>query len=131
MLGLYAMKWYFCWCHETDFRKDHAWPDLIRVAVESAIQNTNLEPHFIYDGPENDFTRELADKGVNIHFHRLSFEDKIKSHSNSLRYQSIARGAFLRFDIPLIDDGSEEFVLYTDADVIFQKGGVKFSGYCP
>lgn len=123
------MKWFFCWCQETESRTDHGWPNLIRVAVQSALQNTNLEPHFIYDGEPSELTTELERAGVIIHFHRLSFVEMLTAHSSDPGYLAVARGAFLRFDIPLFS-GDDDFVLYTDADVIFGDR-VNFSGYCP
>lgn len=124
------MKWFFCWCQETEFRTDHDWPDMIRVAVESALQNTNLEPHFIYDGQPSPLTEELSKNGVTVHFHKLSFEQAIIDYKpDDWVYQSIARAAFLRFDIPLFAK-DDEFVLYTDVDVVFLKD-LDFSEYRP
>lgn len=122
------MKWFFCWSQNTDFRKDHGWPDLIRSSVESAIRNTDLEPHFIYDGEPSELTNELQQAGVTVHFHRLSFADAIEAHWSDSGFRSVASGAFLRFDIPLFTN--DLFVLYTDADVIFRPG-FSISGYCP
>jgi len=125
------MKWFFCWCQDTDFRSDHNWKDLIRVSVESALRNTSLEPNFIYDGEPSEFTEELAKKGVKVIFHRLSFTKEIVNYKPEDKgWQAVARGAFLRFDIPIVCDDDSEFVLYTDADVIFLKDP-DFSGYNP
>jgi len=123
------VKWFFCWCQDTEFHKDHGWPDLIRVAVHSALQHTDLEPHFIYDGKPSDLTCELERAGVKIHYHRLTFTDVLTAYSPDTTYQAIARGAFLRFDIPLFA-GSDNFVLYTDADVIFRER-IDLKGYRP
>lgn len=123
------MKWFFCWCQDTEYHRDHGWPDLIRVAVHSALERTDLEPHFIYDGQPSDLTAELEHAGVKIHYHRLSFIEVLTAHSPDPWYQAVARGAFLRFDIPLFA-GSDDFVLYTDADVIFEER-VDFRGYQP
>lgn len=131
MKGEVLMKWFFCWCQDSDFRDDHNWKDLIRVSVESALKNTSLEPNFIYDGEPSDFTDELARKGVKIIYHRLSFTKGIVAHSpNDKSYQAIARGAFLRFDIPKFVTKEDGYVLYTDADVMFLKDE-KFEGYRP
>ena len=125
------MKWYFCWCQDTDFRADHNWKDLIRAAVESARRNTRLEPHLIYDGEPSAFTDELTTQGVKVIFHRLSFTASIISqHPDNPQWQAVARGAFLRFDIPVVADSTDEFVLYTDADVLFQHEP-DFLGYVP
>ena len=125
------MKWFFCWCQDTDFRDDHNWKDLIRVSVESARRNTSLEPNFIYDGEPSDFTEELSKKGVKIIYHKLSFTKEIINYNPSDKaWQAVARGAFLRFDIPIVANCNDEFVLYTDADVIFLRDP-DFSGYHP
>jgi hypothetical protein len=126
------MKWFFCWCQDTEFRDDHNWKDLIRVAVASAQAHTSLEPHLIYDGEPSDFTAELAARGVTVLFHRLSFTDNLAVH-HEMNHQAlaVARGAFLRFDIALfVDPAAPGLVLYTDADVVFQHEP-EFSGYQP
>ncbi len=124
------MKWFFCWCQDSDW-DDHNWKDLIRVSVESARKNTTLEPNFIYDGARSEFTDELRDKGVNVIFHRLSFtQDVIAYKPDDKGYQATARGAFLRFDIPIVADPADELVLYTDADVMFMENP-NLSGYQP
>lgn len=125
------MKWFFCWCQDTDFRDDHNWKDLIRASVESAQKNTTLEPNFIYDGEKSEFTDELTSKGVNVIFHKLSFTKEIMQFKpDDSGWQAVARGAFLRFDIPLVTDSRDDFVLYTDADVIFMRNP-DFLGYNP
>lgn len=125
------MKWFFCWCQDTDFREDHNWKDLIRASVASARKNTDLEPNFIYDGEDLEFLEELKASGVNVIFHRLSFtEEIIRNSPNDKMSQAVARGAFLRFDIPLVADPSDELVLYTDADVMFLEHP-RLQGYFP
>lgn len=108
------MKWYFA-CNENS---SHFFP-LIDAAVNSALKNTTLKPYFIFDGEECEFTEKLRDKGVEIIFHRVSFYDALKNYydQNGLK---IASGAFLRCDIPIIEK-EDEFVLYTDCDVVFLK----------
>jgi lipopolysaccharide biosynthesis glycosyltransferase len=109
-------KWYFCLSETTLNRPQHNWIDMIKVAVNSALQNTSLKPYFIYDGNPNDLTKELETKGVNIIYYQSSlYKYMIESKSSSI---DIARGAYLRFEIPIIED-EDEFVLYTDCDVIF------------
>lgn len=106
------MKWYFA-CND----KSQEFFPLIRGAVNSALKNTSLEPNFIYDGAENELTQWLREKGVKIIQHRVSVYDVLEAHydTDSL---AIASGAFLRCDIPIIEQ-DDEFVLYTDCDVIF------------
>ena len=123
------MKWFFCWSQKTEFRHDHGWPNLIRASVESALQHTTLEPHFIYDGAPSDLTAQLEAAGVTIHFHRLSFASVLEAYyGDQPQFCAVAEGAFLRFDIPLFTD--DPFALYTDADVMFQPG-FSIEGYCP
>lgn len=125
------MKWFFCWCQETEFAEDHNWKELIQASVASAQANTDLEPNFIYDGAPTAFTDALTRNGVNVIFHRLSFEHLLVRHSpNDRNYQAVARGAFLRFDIPLLAAPSDGIVLYTDADVMFMSQP-DFAGYAP
>lgn len=108
------MKWYFA-CND----KSPEFFPLIKGAVNSAIENTTLEPIFIYDGEENALTQWLKEKGVKIINHRVSFYDEIKNHYDE-KLLNIATGAFLRCDIPIIEK-DDEFVLYTDCDVLFLK----------
>lgn len=107
------MKWYFAASENPEL-----FP-LIIGAVNSALQNTALEPNFIYDGSENKLTEWLKGKGVNIIPHRVSFYESLQKHYNK-ELLSIASGAFLRCDIPIIEKDSD-YVLYTDCDVLFLK----------
>ncbi|MDD2878778.1 MAG: methyltransferase domain-containing protein [Acidiphilium sp.] len=125
------MKWFFCWCQATDFRDDHNWKDLIRASVISARQNTTLEPYLIYDGEETEFIDEIRGYGVTIIFHKITFNKEVIDHQpENFGYQVIARGAFLRFEIPILCDSPDDYVLYTDADVLFLKDP-DFSGFKP
>lgn len=108
------MKWYFA-CND----KSPDFYPLIKGAVNSALENTFLEPHFIYDGAENELTEWLKEKNVKIINHRISFYEELGNHYNE-NLLNIASGAFLRCDIPVIEK-EDEFVLYTDCDVLFLK----------
>lgn len=109
------MKWYFC-------LNENALPNFaecIVAAVNSCLQNTSLEPNFLYDGSPNAFTDYLVSRGVKVHFHRLSFLSEIESSTAQNGFnKDVARGAYLRLDIPLVEREAQH-VLYTDADVIF------------
>lgn len=107
------MKWYFA-CND----KNKDFFPLIKGAVNSALKNTTLEPNFIYDGEENELTNWLQDKGANIINHRVSFYNLLKYNDSNLL--NIAQGAFLRCDIPIIEN-EDEFILYTDCDILFLK----------
>lgn len=108
------MKWYFA-CND----KSPDFSPLIKAAVNSALENTTLELNFIYDGKENELTQWLREKGVNIVHHRVSFYEALKNHYNE-PLLNMASGAFLRCDIPIIEK-EDDFVLYTDCDVLFLK----------
>lgn len=108
------MKWYFA----SNDKSSDFFP-LIKAAVDSAVKNTTLEPVFLYDGAENELTQWLREKGVKIIPHRVSFYNELKDHYNEEELV-IASGTFLRCDIPIIEQ-DDEFVLYTDCDVLFLK----------
>lgn len=108
------MKWYFA-CND----KSPEYIPLIKAAVTSAIKNTTLKPHFIYDGSPNELTNWLEEHGVKVIYHRSNLYPILekKYSGNELK---ISSGAYLRCDIPLIET-EEDYVLYTDCDVIFLK----------
>jgi hypothetical protein len=113
------MNWYFAISESSLDRPGHDWRNMIRVAVHSAMNNTQLVPHMIFDGPENDLTRELSLLGVKVIFHRVSIYDSLMKYGKNIPdYLPIASGAFLRFDIPFIEM-TAKYVLYTDCDVLF------------
>jgi hypothetical protein len=127
-----SLKWYFAISEPSLDREHHDFRNLIRVAVESARQNTQLRPNMLYNGEPNDFTREMARKGVNVIPHRVSFYPELQQQSRTLSwadlYLSTATGAFLRTEIPLIET-EDDFVLYTDCDVMLMKDIPAFT--CP
>ena len=53
------MKWYFCANEDGLFRYEFS----IRVAVESAIANTTLDPHVIYDGGDHPILDWMSARG--------------------------------------------------------------------
>jgi lipopolysaccharide biosynthesis glycosyltransferase len=114
------MKWFFA-LSEASLSTDNLYADCIRVAVMSANRNTSLIPHFLYDGGENQFIDEMRSFGVNIIHHRSTLYDNIVADKpDDNLFIRIASGAFLRIDIPIIEN-DEEFVFYTDCDVMFLK----------
>lgn len=108
------MKWYFA--SNSDSK---SYTPLIKAAVESALKNTTLEPHFIYDGEPDELTDWLEKRGVKIIYHRVSFYDLLKK-TYPADVLSIPAGAFLRCEIPRLER-DDEIVLYTDCDVLFLK----------
>lgn len=117
-------KWFFALSEASLDHRDHDWVTLIRTAVASALERTTLQPHFIYDGGESSFTHELRAMGVTVIHHRVTFYDTIAARRAELgphldpMYLAVAAGAFLRVEIPLLEQ-QDEFVIYTDCDTMF------------
>jgi methyltransferase family protein len=119
------MKWVFASNQESLQNPREDWQRLIRAAVQSARVNTTLEPFMIYDGDDNPFVDELRAFGVTILRHKLSFYGSVLEYQqenkpHDLHYLQTATSAFLRVDIPLLFK-DDDFVLYTDCDVMFLK----------
>lgn len=93
---------------------------MYKVAVITAFKtNPNIKPFLIFDGVEDEHIVELKKLGVEIIAHRCSFYNELKEHYGN---DTIALGAFLRIDIPIICERlkiNSDCVLYTDNDVIF------------
>jgi lipopolysaccharide biosynthesis glycosyltransferase len=124
------MKWYMG-LNESSI---HEFGVLILAAVESARRFTDLQPHLLYGGKENEFTRKASAVGIQVIFHEVSFIEALRTcqakHApHWSEYVSTARGAFQRLDIPTVET-EEEFVLYTDCDVHF-RGPVSFETMRP
>jgi hypothetical protein len=104
----------------------------IRVAMMSKKQHApSLVPHLIYSGTKDEhFLNWYTDNGGTVHHHNLSFYDKLEASVKAGKHDAgwlTQHGAYLRMDLPLIlkgmqltDPGIEkEYLLYTDADVMF------------
>lgn len=92
----------------------------LRVTITSCLLNTKLKPTLIYAGDDNNILRSIENAGVDVIRHKLSFHQQLKDvcSENNVNF-GVAEGAFLRIDIP--DLTEDEFVIYTDADVMFQR----------
>lgn len=107
------MKWFMA-CNELHF--DEYWPS-IQVAIASCWQaKHDLQPHFIFDGPDRPELEWLKARGVIVHRHRVTFEQAIRNFYGENRAET-AMGCFLRTEIPLLCD--DEYAFYTDCDVMF------------
>lgn len=113
------MKWYFALSAVTMGHHDHDWDGMIKAAVCSARRNTWLRPHFIFDGEACPLTREIELLGAKVIFHRVSLYEQMVAQGPSFPF-AIASGSYLRIDIPWLER-DEDFVLYTDCDVIFRR----------
>lgn len=105
-------KWYFC-INERGFKNSI---EMIKVAVGSARKNTTLIPHCIYNGHDQGHIDALTQLGVNVIRHISTFSDELKTGYGD-QYDTFS-GHWLRVDIPLIAK-QENYVLYTDTDVMF------------
>ncbi|SKA62354.1 Lipopolysaccharide biosynthesis protein, LPS:glycosyltransferase [Succinivibrio dextrinosolvens DSM 3072] len=105
--------------------------DLLTVALKSARQNTSLDLVVLYDGPkEHRIYDILCRYNVKIIEHPFSHFDCLKktftpdillskTGKSSIDFKKLS-GTFMRLDIPFIEKG-EDYVLYTDVDVIFNR----------
>jgi lipopolysaccharide biosynthesis glycosyltransferase len=113
-------NWYFCLSQGTLHRSNHNWTSMALVAVRSCKKHTNLQPNLIYDGTKDEFTDLMEKEGVNVIYHRSNLFNDLYSRFGEDSYNlNIGLGAFLRFDIPIYCH--DEYALYTDVDVIFNK----------
>ena len=102
------------------------------VAVLSAKKtNTNIKPYLILDGEVDEYLENLEDLGVTIVNHKSLFYDSLLSHYKT---NTTAFGAFLRIDIPKICEKlkiEDEYILYTDNDVLFMDDVSKLNELTP
>lgn len=124
------MKWYFC----IDHLGVERYAPYIRAAVQSALTHTDLKPICLCYDPEHklraDMVEFFAQKGVTL----IRAESRVLAMAQQLGldlsflHLPTASGAYLRFEVPLIET-EDEFVLYTDCDVLFtgpmELGGLK------
>lgn len=120
------MKCYICLTDSISTRKDYL--DLLQVTLISARKNTSLELVCLYDGEKDDATYKLLKKyHVHVIFHPIPYKQElmeiypkewmIKELGKEIDYNRIF-GTFMRMEIPMVEK-EEEYVLYTDMDVIF------------
>lgn len=130
------MKWFFALNEQSPNFDDYC--RLIKVAVYTAYLNTSLQPYFIYDGQDNALTQWLSERDVQVIHHRSSFYPLLVELSETTRREwilNMGAGAFLRIDLPkiLTERGmDDEYVLYTDIDVMFLKDiALSLEATCP
>ncbi|WP_164954500.1 glycosyltransferase [Succinivibrio dextrinosolvens] len=105
--------------------------ELLEVSLNSARKNTSLDIIILYDGPDKHIYMDVMNKyNVKIIRWKFSHFEALKKtftaeylkktfNKNAIDYNKIA-GTFMRFDIPFIEM-DDEYVLYSDIDVIFNK----------
>jgi len=108
------MKWYAA-------ISSYSSPDYLQmldVAITSCKLNTKFVPNLICD-KKCDSIEKIKDKhGINvIYYAGKVFSSFVAKFEHDKRLQGIA-GTYLRSDIPIVEE-TDDFVLYTDADVMF------------
>ena len=132
------IKWVFCaQPNATSREATHTFMNMTKVAVKSALEKTSLVPVGMTTAdPRSEFARFLVSLGVRVIYHTPSWAQHIASmvsrwegEKESLRFAHSKRshllynaeamiGTFLRIDVPILGI-LDEFVLYTDTDVLF------------
>jgi lipopolysaccharide biosynthesis glycosyltransferase len=128
------MKWIFALSEPIpEWSEGKNYELMATVAVQSAKERApGLEPILLWNGTNHtDFTRSMENLGVQVVFHRLSFQDAVNvARGRSDIWKQIAKGAMLRLDIPMIFESSNEKILYTDVDVMFLDDPSKYQYDC-
>ncbi len=120
------MKWFFAVNERGNEFENYA--KMLKVAVATAAKHTSLEPCFLYDGEDNHLTAWLNERGVRIIRTRSFLYEQLADaaeRKNNPEILAIGSGAFLRTEIPKLTSElgiDDEFVLYTDVDVMFVGG---------
>lgn len=107
-------KWYFC--ANTAAMRGRPFK-LLRAAIHSCLRHTDLRPVCLYVGEKAPALRVMRELGVEVIRHRPSLEAELRPAYGD-RYETFA-GHWLRVDIPRVET-DDEFVLYTDIDVVFR-----------
>jgi len=111
-------------------------------ALKSALKHTSLTPYLIYDGSNTAFVAMVHKLGATVIHHTFSQANTPYFKRQPADWQRIARGTYLRLDIPLICQEIEfygTYALYTDVDLLFlsdpvsalEKCKPKFFSGCP
>ncbi len=92
-----------------------------KLAVLSARNAGGLVPHLLYYGKPTAFTAWMRGHGVRVIETEPSFIGAIRDAEAAGKYKAHSIGHWLRVAVPLVET-AQEFVLYTDCDVIFLQG---------
>ncbi len=93
--------------------------EMLKMSILSAVQNSGLNIKCLYCGVNKDFISTLQNIGVEVIEHKSRIDQLIIDAHKSINFPLHARGAYLRYDIPLVDEN--EYSLYVDCDVFFAK----------
>jgi hypothetical protein len=100
---------------------------LVAALNSARINAPSLVPYVLYSGNERDIPISLKSmEWVNFVYHKLTFIENMKKYNEKYHYYI---GAYYRIDIPVVmeslyknfnrNDFDMQYVLYTDADVLF------------
>jgi len=92
-----------------------------KLAVLSALHVGGLSPVLLYYGAPTEFTSWMTAHVVTVLPVEPSFMDAIKAAGAAGTFRPHSIGHWLRIAIPRIET-TDEFVLYTDCDVVFLRG---------
>lgn len=109
------MKWYLA-LNEAGTRGDIGLHT--KLAVLSALRNTDLQPHLLYTGERNSFTAWMEEQGVTIVESTLPYMAVIEALVAQGRYHFMTVGHWLRTNVCL-EEQDDDYVFYTDVDVLF------------
>jgi hypothetical protein len=109
------MRWYFAIDEAGGLGETG---DLARLAVRSARAVGGLEPVLLYYGGKTEFTAWMAAHDVHIIETAPTFLELMERAQAAGTYRWHSIGHWLRVMVPLLEQ-EQEFVLYTDCDVIF------------
>jgi len=113
--------------------KNKMYDEMMKVAVQSALQETSLLPYVMVHPDEAKYDRVtwLRSKGVQVCVHRPKWEprlleilhhstDSARKASHLYSVPEMVLGTFFRLDIAVLPELLQfEHVLYTDTDVLF------------
>ena len=112
-----GMIWFAC-IHDGDLEYNEMYIN----ALKSAIKQTTLAPYLIYDGSNTAFVATVTKLGATVIKHTFSLANTNYFKRQNPGWQRIARGTYLRLDIPMICqniDFYDTYALYTDVDILF------------
>jgi hypothetical protein len=112
------MRWYFAIDERGGLSHTGAFA---KLAVLSARAVGGLEPVLLYYGARTIFTEWMTAHGVRVVDTAPSFLGTIETAIAAGTYKPHSIGHWLRVAVPQIEQ-EQEFVLYTDCDVVFLRG---------